>query len=87
MQAIYVLAGSDAPGVIITFEHGKVVIKRVPGWNPEALSELGAALSIVREATKLKTPGLAEAAAQSVMEFAQKQLDQHVKGGGAVLIA
>lgn len=86
MHSIIIVGGTDAPGIIITFENGKVVIKRVPGWNPDQFVELGAALNILREATKLKTPGLAEAAAHSVMEFTQKQLDQHVKGN-AVLVA
>ena len=53
--------------------------------SPEQLTELGAALNILREATKLKTPELADAAAKSVWDFAQKQLDEHVKGD-AVLV-
>jgi RimJ/RimL family protein N-acetyltransferase len=86
MHSIIIGGGTDAGGWIITFEHGKVVIKRIPGWNPEQFAELGAALNIIREATKLKTPGLAEAAALSVMKYAQDQLGQHVKGN-AVFIA
>jgi hypothetical protein len=80
-----ILIGTDAGGLILTFENGHLVFKHVPGWNPEQLTELGAALNILREATKLKTPGLADAAAKSVWDFAQKQLDEHVKGD-AVLV-
>lgn len=86
MHSILVGGGTDAGGYIITFEHGKIVIKKVPGWNPEQYSELGAALTILKEATKLKHPGLAEAAAASVMEFTQRQLDQHAKGGTVLVI-
>jgi hypothetical protein len=86
MHTIIIGGGTDAGGWQITFENGKVVIKRIPGWNPEQLAELTAALSIIREATKLKTPGLAEAAAASVMEFTQKQLDQNVKGGAVLIV-
>ena len=86
MHSIIVGGYTDAGGYIITFEHGKVVIKRIPGWNPEQLTELGAALNILKEATKLKTPGLAEAAAASVMEFTQKQLDEHVKGNAVLVV-
>lgn len=86
MHSIIIGGGTDAPGFIITFENGKVVIKRIPGWNPEQFSELGAALNILRQATKLKTPGLAEAAAHSVMEFTQKQLNEHVKGSAVLVL-
>ena len=86
MHSIIIGGGTDGPGIIITFENGKVVFKRVPGWNPEQLSELGAAINILREASKLKTPGLAEAAAASVMEFTQKQLADHVKGSTVLVL-
>ena len=86
MRAIVIGGGTDAPGIIITFENGRIVIKHVPGWNPEQFRELGAALNIIREATKLKTPELAEAAAKSVWDFTQKQLDQHVKGDAVLVV-
>jgi hypothetical protein len=86
VHSIIIGGGTDAGGIIITFEHGKLVIKKIPGWNPEQFAELGAAVNILREATKLKTPGLAEAVAHSVMEFTQKQLDQHVKGSAVLVV-
>jgi hypothetical protein len=86
MHSIIIGGGTDAGGLSITFENGKVVIKRIPGWNPEQLLELSAALNIIREATKLKTPGLAEAAALSVMKFTQEQLGQHVKGNAVLVV-
>jgi hypothetical protein len=86
MRAIVIGGYTDAGGYIITFEGGHIVIKRIPGWNPEQFAELGAALNIIRESTKLKTPGLAEAAAHSVWDFTQKQLDQHVKGDAVLVV-
>lgn len=70
--------GSDA-GYWYVGSDGK--LHHVPGWNPEALAELGAAVNIIREATRLRTPGLAEAAIKSVMEFTQKELATHMKQG------
>jgi hypothetical protein len=48
--------------------------------------ELTRAVSVIREAGQLKTPGLAEATIKGVMEFAQKELATHVKGGGVLVI-
>jgi hypothetical protein len=81
-----IIVGTDAGGIILTIENGHIVFKRVPGWNPEQFVELGAAVNILREATKLKTPGLSEAAARSVWDFAQKQFDEHVKGDAVLVI-
>jgi hypothetical protein len=75
--------GSDAGGWYIGPD-GK--IHRVPGWNPEAMRELTHAISVIREAGQLKTPGLAEATIKGVMELAQKELANHVKGGGVVVL-
>jgi hypothetical protein len=75
--------GSDAGGWYIGAD-GK--IHRIPGWNPEAMLELTRAVSVIREAGQLKTPGLTEATVKGVMEFAQKELATHVKGGGVLVI-
>jgi hypothetical protein len=55
----------------------------VGGWGVDQLAEVSAALNIMRQATQLKTPGLAEAATKTVAEFVQKQLGAHIKGAGA----
>ena len=86
MRTIIIGGGTDGPGWSITFENGKIVIKPLPGWNPEQLVELGAALNVMRDATKLKSPRLAEAAIHSVWDFAQKQFDQHLKGDAVMVI-
>ena len=85
-HSIIVGGGTDGGGLQITFENGHIVIKRIPGWNPEQFAELGAALNVIRQASKLKTPGLAEAAILSVMEFTQKQLGQHAAGNSVVVV-
>ncbi len=74
--------GSDA-GYWIWDGHGW---RHVGGWAVEQLAEVSSALNIMREATNLKTPGLAQAAANSVSEFVTKELGQHVKEGGSVVI-
>ena len=75
--------GSDAGGWYIGSD-GK--IHRIPGWNPDAVTELGHAIRVLREASQLKTPGAAEAAIHSVMELVQGQLGEHVKGGGVLVV-
>jgi hypothetical protein len=60
--------------------------RHVGGWAVEQLAEVASALNIMREATRLKTPGLAQAAAQSVSDFVNKQLGQHIQGSGGVVI-
>jgi len=75
--------GTDAGGWYIGPD-GK--IHRVPGWNPEAMLDLARAVSIIRQAGQLKTPGLADATIKSVMDFAQKQIAEHVKDGGVLVV-
>ncbi len=75
--------GTDAGGWYIGSD-GK--IHRIPGWNPEAMVELTHALHIIREASRLKTPGLAEHALKSVMDFTQKELGAHLKEGGVLVL-
>jgi len=76
--------GSDA-GYWIFDGH---VWRHVGGWGVDRLQEVSAALSIMRDASRLKTPGLAEAAAKVVSEFLNKELQGHVKeGAGTVILA
>jgi hypothetical protein len=55
----------------------------VGGWGVDRLQEVSAALNIMREASRLKTPGLADAATKVVSEFLNKELAGHLKEGGA----
>jgi hypothetical protein len=74
--------GTDGGGVIVTPEG----VKPFPGWGPEAVSELSHALRVIREASQLKTPGLADRAIKSVMDFTQKELGKHMKNGGVFVL-
>ena len=78
--------GSDA-GYTYIGSDGK--IHHVPGWNPEAMAEFDAAISVMKNATQLKTPGLAETVVKGVLPFAQKELNTYFKGAGegGVLVA
>ena len=76
-------SGTDAGGWYIGAD-GK--IHRIPGWNPEAMVDLSRAISVIRHASQIKTPGLADAAIKSVMAFAQKELGAHAKEGGVVVV-
>jgi len=57
-------------------------VHHVPGWNPEAIAQFDAAISVMRSAAQLKTPGLAEAVVKSVLPFAHKELNTYFKGAG-----
>lgn len=74
--------GTDAGGWVWT-GHG---FKRVPGWNPEQLVELTAALKVLGAARQLKTPGVMEAAGRAVNDLVQKELGTHLKEGGILVI-
>ena len=81
--------GSDA-GYWVWDGHGW---RHVGGWGIDQLVEVNAALNIMRESTRLKTPGLAESATKTVAAFVEKQLGTHLKdaagkaGAGVVIIA
>ena len=62
--------------------------RHVGGWGVDRLQEVSAALNIMREASRLKTPGLAESATKVVSEFLNKELQGHLKeGAGTIIIA
>lgn len=75
--------GSDAGGWYIGSD-GK--IHRVPGWNPEAMSDLASAVSIIRYTNLVKNAGFSSQIMKEVVGFAQKQLGEHIKDGGIVVI-
>ena len=75
--------GTDA-GYVWIGPDGK--IHRVPGWNPEQLSEVSKAVSILTQAAALKTPGLAEKVGSVLTEFVQKEISGHVKETGGISV-
>jgi hypothetical protein len=78
--------GSDAG--YWTFENGHWV--HHGGWGIEALADVNRALSILGEAARLKTPGLADAVSRNLGEYVQKELTTHLgdqlKAGGVVIV-
>jgi hypothetical protein len=74
--------GSDA-GYWYIGADGK--IHHQGGWEAGALTDVQASLSIIRAATQLKTPELAQSAIRSVLGFVQKELGEHVGEGTVIL--
>jgi hypothetical protein len=70
--------GSDA-GYWVLDDTG---LHHVGGWGTGEYAEFCAAVSIISSATKLRTPGLADAAIKSVQSFVQTQLAKQVQGSG-----
>jgi hypothetical protein len=75
--------GSDA-GYWYIGPDGK--IHRVPGWNPEQLSEVSKVTSILGQVAALKTPGLAERVSAVLTDFVSKEIGSHAKQEGGVSI-
>jgi hypothetical protein len=63
--------GTDAGGWWID-ENGE--LHRIPGWEPESALEVQRAMTIIREAVQLKTPGLMEATAKTAIDFVQQEI-------------
>lgn len=84
---ILIGGGTDAPGISIQPDgHGGWVVKKIPGWNPEAMAELASALKVVNSAARLKTPGLFEQTMKSVGAFVSSQIAEHAHGGTVVVV-
>ncbi len=76
--------GTDAGGWYIGRD-GK--IHRVPGWNPESMTDLSRSVSVIRSAAQLKAPGLADGILKTgLLEFAFKEVAAHVKDGGVLVM-
>ena len=75
--------GTDAGGWYIGAD-GK--IHRIPGWNPESMIELTAALSIIRVANQIKDERFNSSIMKEAYGFAQKQLGEHLSEGGILVV-
>lgn len=85
--SLMIVGGTDAPGIrIVPDGHGGFKIEKVPGWNPDAMSDFSHALKVVDVASRIRQQGVAEVAIKSVMQFVQKEFDAHVKNGGVVVL-
>ena len=89
---LLVMGGTDGPGFTLVIENGKVVLKPLPGWNPEIMKELGAALSAVQAMEGLRQhAGITQALADSVGRFVITEMDRYlaqdaVGGKGAATV-
>ncbi len=87
MAALTLYFGTDAGGIqIVSDGKGGWIVKRIPGWNPEQFSELSKAVSALKSAATMKTPGLFEKVAASVMPAVEKEVGQHIAAGGILAI-
>lgn len=84
-QNIYFIGqyGTDAGGWYLGAD-GK--IHRIPGWNPESMVELTAALSIIRIANQIKDARFNSEIMKEAYGFAQKQLGDHMNEGGILVV-
>lgn len=74
---IFVVGGAnDAPGYKIVVSGGHVTVVPIPGWNPEASLELGAALRVVAHAAAIKNPE----ASRDLLSIAGKLAQTHIAG-------
>jgi hypothetical protein len=76
-------AFTDAGGWYIGSD-GK--IHRIPGWNPEAFSEVARAVNVLSQIGGLKTPGVADGIINSLVPFVQRELGAHMKDGGVLVV-
>ncbi|MCC6537802.1 MAG: hypothetical protein IT162_09650 [Bryobacterales bacterium] len=84
MRIIFIGGGTDAGGWYIGPD-GK--IHRIPGWNPEAMADLSAALTVLKVGSRIKAKGVADRAIKSVLALAQKELGEYAgKEGGAIVV-
>ena len=88
MQYIMVHQGTDAGGYIIKPDgKGGVIIQKIPGWNPDALRNLKAALNVVSASVALHAdrsgPELLNASAKVAGEHLGAFLEHAGEGVGA----
>jgi hypothetical protein len=75
--------GSDAGYWVL--EGGRWV--HVGGWGIESIREVQAGLAVLKAASQLKTPGLAESVADLVQKAIGSELAEHVGESHTVVIA
>jgi len=83
MRLIFIGGGGTDAGGWYIGPDGK--IHRVPGWNPEQLTDISHALRGLRELAQVKTPGVAERVIGSVLETVTKEIGGHVKEGDVLV--
>lgn len=90
MKMVFVSAGRFIGGGAFTDAGGWVWdghrFKHVPGWNPEGIADLASMARIMGAAAQLKVPGVGDAVAKALTQAVEKELGEHVQGGGVVVI-
>jgi hypothetical protein len=74
--------GSDAGYWVFVDGHWE----HVGGWGIDSILEVQAALAVLKESSRLRTPGLAEAVAGVVQKFVGAELSEHVGEAHTVVI-
>lgn len=76
--------GTDAGGWYIGPD-GK--IHRVPGWNPEAVLDLGHMVTAILEIGQLKNHALVDQTLRGgILDAAFKEIGTHLKDGGVLVL-
>jgi hypothetical protein len=89
IEFIVIGGETDAPGIkIVSDGHGGIKIVHVPGWNPEQLVELGAALKVIAAAAAIHREDAQHEILHAAIGLAGRELDgvagEH--GAGTVVV-
>jgi hypothetical protein len=82
-------AGTDAPGYKLVWDGHRIKVVPVPGWDPEQMAELGAALRVISAAGRMKHPEgqtILKAAAQVAQSELSRTAGQAGKEGGQTVV-
>jgi hypothetical protein len=84
MSILFISPGvlTDAGGIVISIVGGKVVIKHVPGWNPEVMHEVTAAANVLASASRIKDKAIRgefERLAHSVVERRAPEIEAYLR--------
>lgn len=87
----FILIGgtNDAPGIrLVPDGSGGWKIEKVPGWNPEEMVELGAAIKLAAGGARLKHEKISGAIVSNAAELATEQLARAglAAGEGATVV-
>lgn len=78
------IGGTDAPGIqLVPDGHGGWKIVRVPGWNPEQMVELGAAIEATAAGAHLKEAKASQAILKAAGPLVSAQLEKVLGKQGA----
>ncbi len=85
MRNIYFIGGgglTDAGGWAIV--NGKIV--KIPGWNPEVMIDFSHSIGALRRVSQIKERGVSEVMIKQLMPVVERQMGDHIKEGGIVVV-